>query len=52
MTLENEDTSKPLIKYSVTSQKNQIPFGSGQHSSKKCRTKIEGNVLFTNTEHY
>ena len=52
MTPENEDTSKPLIKYSVTSQKNQIPFGSGHHPSKKCGTKTEGNVPITNMEHY
>jgi hypothetical protein len=55
MTLENEDTSKPLIKYSVTLQKNQIPFGSGHnghHPSKKCGTKTEGNVPITKKEHY
>jgi len=46
MTLENED-----IKYSVTSQKNQIPFGSGHHPSKKCGTKTEVNVPITNMEH-
>jgi hypothetical protein len=52
MTLENEDTSKPLIKYGVTSQKNQIPFGSGHHHSKKCGMKTDGNVPISNTEHY
>jgi len=52
MTFENEDTSKLLIKYGVTSQKTQSHLDQDIIPARNVRTKTEGNVSITNMKHY